>query len=119
MSGTLRDDHAPRVAVYRVVDPVELEWLKVHGDYGSNPSRSGKYFALTFDGARAFAGAPMNTNACITVTLLPEWLVGLGRTFRDAGPQGAGSSVFFPQALLFLVYATMTPPEILQWGHER
>ena len=58
----------PPVVVYRVVDETELSYLKYHGDYGWNPSQSGKYFALTIDGARAFAEAPMNAGTTITTT---------------------------------------------------
>jgi hypothetical protein len=106
------------VQVYRVVDDAELSWLALHGDYGSNPSQSGKYFALTLEGARAFASAPMNANARITATRLPEWIVSLGRMFRDPGFHGGGRSVFFPQAKLFMVYASMTPPEVLPRENE-
>jgi hypothetical protein len=55
MSGGPVSTDDPTVVVYRVVDATELSYLLAHGHYGSNPSQSGKYFALTLDGARAFA----------------------------------------------------------------
>jgi hypothetical protein len=103
----------PRVAVYRVVNPTELAYLLVTGNYGSNPNRSGKYFALTLTGARAFAGAAMNAGSTITGTTLPQSVVSQGWGMTDPGPHGAGSSVFFDEAQLPMVYDVMTPPVIV------
>jgi hypothetical protein len=102
----------PRVAVYRVVDETERSYLAAHGHYGSSPSQSGKYFALTLDGARAFANAPMNAGAFIIQTALPASIVSRGMIFYDPGPHGAGLSLFFPRQLLVDVDASMSPPVI-------
>jgi hypothetical protein len=103
----------PRVAVYRVVDPTELAYLLMTGNYGSNPNRSGKYFALTLTGARAFAGAPMNAGCMTTETTLPQSVISQGWAMTDPGLQGAGSSVFFDDNQLPMVYGAMTPPVIV------
>jgi hypothetical protein len=100
------------VAVYRVVDDTELSYLESHGHYGSNPSQSGKYFALTLDGARAFANAPMNTGSTITTTALPRSVINRGITFSDPGANGAGLSIFFSQQQLGDTYGTMSRPVI-------
>jgi RHS repeat-associated protein len=102
-----------RVTVYRVVDPTELAYLQATGNYGSNPSESGKYFALTAAGAQAFASAPMNSGTTITSTTLPQVVVNQGFQFVDPGSQGAGPSVFYSQPQLPSVYGSMTPPAIL------
>jgi hypothetical protein len=102
-----------RVTVYRVVDPTELAYLQATGNYGSNPSESGKYFALTAEGAQAFASAPMNAGTTITSTTLPQGVVSQGFQFNDPGSQGAGPSVFYAQPQLPSVYGSMTPPVIL------
>jgi hypothetical protein len=83
------------------------------GNYGSNPSRSGKYFALTLVGARAFAAAPMNAGSTITATALPRSVIAQGFTVRDPGPYGAGPSVFFAEHQLALVYAAMNCPMVI------
>jgi hypothetical protein len=73
----------PRVTVYRVIDATELAYLRMTGNYGSNPSRSGKYFTLTLAGATAFAAAPMNTGNAITETTLPQSVISGGFTVID------------------------------------
>jgi hypothetical protein len=98
-----------RVTVYRAVDPVELAHIKKYGNYGSNPSQSGKYFALTVNGAEAFAKAPMNAGSVVTSTTLPQSVVDQGHQFNDPGNHGAGPSVFFAQPQLPTVYGNMTP----------
>src|SRR5216684_7189150 len=120
MSTPLTDDglaiaapnNDPRVVVYRVVDAAELAHLRMTGSYGSNPNRSGKYFALTFAGARAFAAAPMNTGSTITETTLPQSVVGQGWGLIDPGPHGAGSSVYFSELQLPMDFSTMTPTNV-------
>jgi hypothetical protein len=96
-----------------VVDPTELAYLLMTGNYGSNPHRSGKYFALTLGGARTFATAPMNAGSTITETTLPQSIVRQGWAVTDPGSQGAGPSVFFDDIQLPMVYAAMTPPVIV------
>jgi hypothetical protein len=96
-----------------VVDPTELAYLQATGNYGSNPSQSGKYFALSLAGAQAFANAPMNAGSTITSTTLPQSVVNQGFGFADPGAHGAGPSVFFDQPQLPTVYGTMTPPVIV------
>src|SRR6266849_4056668 len=121
MSTPLTDDglaiaapnNDPRVVVYRVVDAAELAHLRMTGSYGSNPNRSGKYFALTLAGARAFAAAPMNTGSTITETTLPQSVVSLGWGMIDPGPHGAGSSVHFSELQLPIVYNAMIPPIVI------
>src|SRR5713101_4521840 len=85
----------PRVSIYRVVDPIELACLQMTGNYGSNPARSGKYFALTVTGAQAFAGAPINVGSTIRGATLLQSIVNQGFGFNDPGQHGAGPSVFF------------------------
>ena len=103
----------PHVAVYRVVDATELAYLLMTGDYGSNPNRSGKYFALSYAGAVAFAGAPMNAGSTITETALPRSVVNQGWGMIDPGPRGAGASVYFEEVQLPMVYGAMTPPVVI------
>ena len=112
MSDRSPGEDDPSVVVYRVVDEVELTYLEAIGNYGSNPSQSGKYFALTLEGARAFAGAPMNTGSTITATTLPRSVTSRGVTFIDPGSNGAGLSIFFSQQQLGDVYGTMSRPVI-------
>jgi hypothetical protein len=95
------------------VDPVELAHLQSTGNYGSSPSQSGKYFALTPGGAQAFASAPINAHSVVTSTTLPKSVVTQGFQFTDPGVYGAGPSVFFSQPQLPTVYGTMTPPVVL------
>src|SRR6266852_7045494 len=98
MSTPLTDDglamaapnNDPRVVVYRVIDAAELAHLRMTGSYGSNPTRFGKYFALTLAGARAFAAAPMNAGSTITETTLPQSVVSEGWRLVDPGRRGAG-----------------------------
>ena len=89
-----------RVTVYRVVDPIELAHLQATGNYGSRPSESGKYFALTATGAQAFASAPVNSGTTITSTTLPQVIISQGYQFVDPGPKGPGASVFYAQPQL-------------------
>lgn len=84
----------PRIVLYRVVDGVELAYLQANGNYGSNPSRTGKYFALTLLGAQAFASHPVNAGSRITWTTLPQTVVGQGYPLADPGRYGAGQSFF-------------------------
>src|SRR3954464_6242092 len=105
-----------RVPVYRVVDTTELAYLLMAGNYGTNPSRSGKYFALMVAGARAFAAAPMNAGSTITATSLPQSVVAQGFAVRDPGPYGAGPSIFFAEHQLPIVYAAITPPVVIGGG---
>jgi hypothetical protein len=106
----------PRIAVYRVVDATELAHLVMTGSYGSNPSRSGKYFALTVAGATAFAAAPMNAGSTITETTLPQSVVSQGFAMIDPGPHGAGRSVHFAEPQLAMVYGAMGPVVIAPAG---
>jgi hypothetical protein len=103
----------PRVTIYRVVDGIELAYLKINGDYGSNPNRSGKYFALQLPGARAFAAAIINAGSTITETSLPQSIVSQGWHMTDPGPNGAGISVYFDEVQLPMVYAAMSPVVIV------
>jgi hypothetical protein len=103
----------PSVPVYRVVDATELAYLLMVGNYGSNPSRSGKYFALTLVGATAFAAAPMNFGSTLTETTLPQSILGQGWLMIDPGAHGAGDSVYFEEVLLPSVYSTMTLPRVV------
>jgi hypothetical protein len=103
----------PRITLYRVIDATELAHLVMTGSYGSNPNRSGKYFALTLAGAAAFAAAPMNAGSTIAETTLPQSVVSRGFAIIDPGPRGAGRSVYFEEVQLPVVYSVMTPPIIL------
>ena len=108
-----------RNIIYRVVDTVELACLQTTGNYGSNPARSGKYFALTLAGARAFAGAPINAGSTITGTTLPQSIVNQGFGFNDPGQHGAGPSIFFGESQLPNVYGNMTPPVVITSAGQR
>ena len=110
-AGTASAD--PPVPVYRVVDIVEFAYLSATGDYGSNPSYSGKYFALSLSGAQAFARHPMNSGSRVTQTPIPQCIVDRGWLFVDLGTHGAGSSVYFSEPQLPTVYAAMTPPVVV------
>src|SRR5437660_11877399 len=103
----------PRIVVYRVIDATELAHLVMTGSYGSNPSQSGKYFALTLAGATAFAAGPMNAGSTITETTLPRSIVSQGFTMMDPGPHGARRSVHFAERQLPMVYSAMTPPIVV------
>src|SRR5437762_9606199 len=103
----------PRIVVYRVIDAAELAHLRMTGSYGSNASRSGKYFALTLAGATAFAAAPMNAGSTITETTLPQSVVGQGFAIIDPGPHGAGRSLYFEEVQIPMIYRAMTPPIVL------
>jgi hypothetical protein len=100
----------PRIALYRVIDATELAHLVMTGSYGSNPSRSGKYFALTLAGATAFAASPINAGSTITETTLPQSAVSQGFAMIDPGPHGAGRSLYFEEVQLPMVYGAMTLP---------
>ncbi|MGH9810735.1 MAG: hypothetical protein ACRD9W_26385 [Terriglobia bacterium] len=108
-----------RVSVYRVVHSTELAHLRVTGNYGSNPHRSGKYFALTLAGAQAFARAPFNAGSTITSTTLPRSVIDQSFRFYDPGQHGAGPSVFFGQRELAIVYGAMTPPVVVPNSGQR
>jgi hypothetical protein len=112
-AGAINASIDPRVAVYRVVDPAELAYLQATGNYGSNPARSGKYFALTPAGAQAFASHPFSAGSTITETTLPRSVLNEGFLFNDPGQYGAGPSVFFAQPQLPMVYSAMPAPAIL------
>ena len=86
------------------------------GNYSSNPSRSGKCFALTLAGAQVFVATPMNAGSTITETTLPRSLIAQGFAVRDPGPYGAGLSIFFAEHQLPIVYAAMTPPVVIGGG---
>jgi hypothetical protein len=92
-----------------VIDAIELNHLS-SGNYGSNPNRSGKYWAMTLTGARAFASHPANAGCVVTLTTLPRLIPNQGHIFIDPGAHGAGRSVFFSAARLPMVYGVMTPP---------
>jgi hypothetical protein len=96
-----------------VVDPTELADLQASGNCGSNRARSGKYFALTPAGAKAFASHPANAGTAITGTTLPRSVVRQGFLFHDPGRYGAGPSVFFAEPQLLMVYGVMAPPAIV------
>ena len=102
-----------RVPIYRVVDPIELKYLQDFGNYGSSPSQSGKYFALTPEGAAAFLSLVQNpSGSAITTTTLPKNVLYQGNSFNDGPPPGAGPSVWFSQAQLPMVYGNMAPPVV-------
>jgi hypothetical protein len=103
----------PYVEIYRVVDAIELAYLQSNGDYGMSPNQSGKYFALTLSGARAFAGHPVNAGCEITIMAIPRTVLNLGHKFNDPGPFGAGASVYFDDTQLPAVYGKMTTPVVM------
>jgi hypothetical protein len=117
-SGTTPNNDPP-VTVYRVVDPAELACLRTTGNYGSNPARSGKYFALTATGAQAFAVAPINAGSTITRTTLPQSVIDQGFRFHDPGQHGAGPSIFYAEPQLPMVYLALTPPIIIGSAGQR
>jgi hypothetical protein len=112
IGGDTRQSDDPYVNIYRAIDDVELDYLKANGNYGHNPSMSGKYFALTLGGAQAFAGWSQNEAATVTGTSIPRSVLEQGHLFNDPGVHGAGPSVHFSDTVLPRVYRTMTPPHI-------
>jgi RHS repeat-associated protein len=103
---------AARVRLFRAIGPEELSSVMRDGNYGSAPSLSGKYFALTAQGAVDFSRAPLNagTRLTLTSTTIPRSLLDKGFIFNDVG--GAGSSIHFPQDLLLTFYGSMIPIQI-------
>ncbi|MEZ5901339.1 MAG: hypothetical protein R3D51_17810 [Hyphomicrobiaceae bacterium] len=101
----------PRVTIYRAIDSTELSYLEANGNYGHNPSMSGKYFGLSLSGVQNFAGWSQNSGATVTSTTVPQSVIDQGYPFSDPGKQGAGASVFFSDHQLdTVVYPAMTPP---------
>jgi hypothetical protein len=105
--------NGPRVTVYRVIDSIELAYLRANGDYGPNPNGAGKYFALTLAGARAFAAHPINAGRTITETTLPQSIFVRGFGMNEPGPNSPGPSMHFDEKDLPAVYASMTPAGIV------
>ena len=103
----------PRVNLYRVIDSTELAHLRSTGSYGSNPNGSGKYWALTLAGAKNFASHPVNSGCVITRTSLPRSVLNHGYFLTDPGRHAAGTSVFFSETHLPMVYGAMTQPVVI------
>ena len=99
------------VQIYRAVGEDEMAHVSSTGDYGSSPNLSGKYFALTEQGARNFAGASINAGDKMTITSvrIPRSVFDQGFQFHDPGAFGAGPSVYFQQDFLTNLYSSMTP----------
>ncbi len=108
-----RDDDEPRVTIYRAIGPAELDYLLEHGNYGHSPSRGGKYFAYTLEGATNFAHAPMNQDVAMTTTTIPRSVAEQGYSFNDPGRHGAGPSLHYQDVQLPYVYENMTPVIVL------
>ena len=108
------ESDGPRVPVYRVIDAVELAYLRANGDYGPNPNGSGKYFALTLLGARAFAAHPINAGRTITETTVPQSILSFGTNIIEPGPNSPGPSVHFDEPELAAVYRAMTRVRIVR-----
>jgi hypothetical protein len=101
------------VQLYRAIGARELSDLLRFGDYGMSVSESGKYFALTEEGIRAFAAHPFNLGRRLTLTRIrvPRTLLEVGFLFDDIG--GAGPSVHFSDQALPEIYAVMGLPTII------
>ena len=56
------------IRVFRAVGPTELGDIETLGTYGSNLNKSGKYFALSKQGAIDFANNPFNAARRMTIT---------------------------------------------------
>lgn len=100
----------PRFTLYRVVDQRELNYIVANGNYGHNLNRSGKYFALTQQGALNLIGTSIYPTGTLTSITVPEITFLMGHLFPDAG--GAGPSIFYDDEQLIYVYRTMTPIRI-------
>ncbi len=96
------------VQVFRAVDQDELPSV-LNGTYGSSPSASGKYFALTQEGAQNIANSTMNAGQQMTITstTIHQSVFNQGYLFNDAG--GAGASIHFQQEFLPTLYNSMSP----------
>jgi hypothetical protein len=99
------------VQVFRAVDQNELPSV-LNGTYGSSLSASGKYFALTQEGAQNIANSTMSAGQQMTITstTVPQSVFNQGYLFNDAG--GAGASIHFRQEFLPKLYNSMTPIKI-------
>ncbi|PYV75417.1 MAG: hypothetical protein DMG97_06450, partial [Acidobacteria bacterium] len=95
------------VPIFRAVDQRELAFIKEFETYGSSASKSGKYFALTQEGAENFANSQFNAgrNMTITSTAVPRSVFNKGYFFSDPG--GGGRSVHFSQDFLPTLYKSM------------
>jgi RHS repeat-associated protein len=92
------------ISLWRSVGPEELSDIIRFGDYGLSPNESGKYFALTEEGAREFAHTPFNESIEMTLTRIdvPRSYVESGYVFND--PRGGGLSVHFTDEQLYELY---------------
>ena len=103
-----------RVRLYRAIGESELDDVLRFGDYGLSPGGGGKYFALTEEGARAFASSDFNAGRRMTITSIevPESFLERGYQFFDVG--GAGPSIHFADDVLPDLYETAGLPEIIE-----
>lgn len=101
-------------ALYRAVSDVEWEFVQQHGNFGFAPSGGGKYFALSAEGARQFAGMGFNsgTTMYITQITIPSMLLVQGFEFDDVG--GAGISVHFADDVLPDLYRMMSVVDLVE-----
>ena len=99
------------VQIFRTVDQNELPSV-LNGTYGSSPSASGKYFALTQEGAQNVANSTMNAGQQMTMTstTIPRSVFNQGYLFNDTGL--AGPAIHFQQEFLPTLYNSMTPIKI-------
>jgi RHS repeat-associated protein len=99
------------VQIFRAVDQAEMGSVLSQGTYGSSPSMTGKYFALTQEGAQNFAGSAINAGKQMTITstTIPRSVFNQGYFYTDVGANGAGASIHFSESYLSTLYNSMTP----------
>jgi hypothetical protein len=103
-----------KVTLYRAIGRSELNDVLKFGDYGLSPNESGKYFALTEQGARDFAKSSFNAGRQMTITSIEtssSWLE-KGHQFFDSG--GARQSIHFADEVLVDLYKSTGLPNILE-----
>jgi hypothetical protein len=101
------------VTLFRVVGEGELGDILRFGDYGLSPNFSGKYFALTEEGARAFMASGFNAGRRMVLTSISvsASFLARGSIFPDVG--GAGEPVHFADEVPPDLYAASELPRLL------
>lgn len=100
----------PTVTIYRAIQPIEKSYVDRFGTYGHSPSRGGKYFSPTLEGALSFRKAYPDSSY-ITRIRVPLRVV--EQAFAHPDPGAAGQALHFSEDQLPLLYSTMSPIQIL------
>jgi hypothetical protein len=105
-AGTIARDTAELVTLYRAIGDRELAHVNEFGNYGSSPSKAGKYFADTRAGATDFMSSKFNRGRTMTLTRIRvpmDFVERAGFRFTDTG--GAGTSIHFGEEFLEELYS--------------